>query len=229
MDIDPKISLQNQHTLSLDRAEMDLLDELPMLWQLAEGLTAPDLEIRNSSLTDLIDIQAVRRYPLIAYLVATRITEPDIALRCRIVEVVADVLLSDDLQQISFGESQLRLADYLTQMRTRQVFSLLQVVAYESPLENKVGRLLGFCSYAGNHLSSILADRQAPLNVRRIAAVLIGRVGYVDALSTLERLALRIESRFGGRQMIMWEVSGEENEASLLPTLQNTIQILRAP
>lgn len=105
----------------------------------------------------------------------------------------------------------------LSNMRTRQIFGLLQVSEYDKTAEADVMDLLGCCSYAGSHLSEILSNRDLPHEIRRQAAFYIGQIGYLDALPVLERLTNRLETR------------GDEQDTIMLPVLQNAVQLLTAP
>ena len=76
----------------------------------------------------------------------------------------------------------------LALMRTRQVYSLLQLTIHDERMEVPAARLLNACVYAGNHLGEILADREMSLAIRTAAVKMIGLVGYVDAIPVLERI-----------------------------------------
>ncbi len=102
-------------------------------------------------------------------------------------------------------------------MRTRQIFALLQVIEFDKSAEEAVSSLLSYCSFAGGHLAQILSNRTAPLSIRRQAAHFIGRIGYLDALPALERLASRLESR------------RDDEDVGILLGLQETIKLLYTP
>jgi hypothetical protein len=223
---------------------------LPALWQSAEALTSPDVIARSEGLSLLVKSNAVRQSPLVAYLVATRLADPDIALRERIVQVLADALVisppvtpSPDAEGEGDhpvpGEVQRNLINYLEGLRTRQIYAMLQVVEFDAASEPLVSSLLSYCSFAGDHLADILTDRDAPLSMRKQAAYYIGSIGYLDALPALNRLAARLESRCKGRFNLNGASSNpefgevpppdEDDEASLLPIIQNSLQLLNAP
>ena len=88
----------------------------------------------------------------------------------------------------------------LGRMRTREIYALLQLLAYNPELTPQVGKLMNACPYAGNHLADLAASRKAPLEIRRYAIRLAGEVGYCDVIPTLERMLARLESRVNGQQ-----------------------------
>lgn len=219
------------------------------LWQAAEALASHDVLTRSEGLAQLVKSDAVRRSPLVAYLVATRLADPDIALRTRVVQVLADTLV---LSQVTYPEAgdasaqpvsgavQRSLVSYLGELRTRQIYALLQVVDFDRSCEPLVSCLLSYCSFAGEHLAEILADRNAPLSMRKQAAYTIGVIGYLDALPHLNRLAARLEVRWkdrvggnGGNGSGLEELEpvplDENDEASLLPVIQSSLHLLNAP
>jgi len=210
----PKSIQSSQSDIAgLDSNRTELLS---VIWEAAESFTSPDLMTRISGLERLVDFDAVRQLSLVAYLLTTRLAEPDIELRTRIVKTLAN------LANISPGGGnpsegvQRTLISCLSAMRTREVFALLQVVEYDKSTEKDVADLLSWCSFAGSHLSQILSNRDSSMEIRRQAASFIGLIGYLDALPVLQKLASRLESR------------GEE-ETSMLPILQNAVLLLSAP
>ncbi len=198
---------------------------LTEVWSAAEALASPDLEARWWGVKRLVEVEAPRRYPLIAYLLATRITEPDIALRARVVEVLGSLLCSEGVAQPITTDVFGSLVMYLAAMRARPIYALLQVAMFDARNEPMVAALLSYCSYAGVHLAEILSDREAPTEVRWQAAHFIGRLGFLDALPALERLVARMEMRTHGRGIDFEQY----DEANLLLEMRQAIEILRAP
>lgn len=195
------------------------------VWSAAEALASPELVTRWDGVKRLIEYGAPSRYPLIAYLLATRITEPDIALRARVVEVLGNVLRHDEVAQSVHPSVFGCLIMYLASMRTRAIYSLLQVAMFDTKTEPMVAALLSYCSYAGGHLAEILADRDVPAELRWQAVHFISRLGFLDALPTLERLVARMEMRIHGRGVDF----DQYDEANLLLEMRQAIEILRAP
>jgi len=229
MDSDPLLIKMRQPTLfGLSETSSDILELFPALWGAAEELTSPELDIRQAALKRLAVMNAPRLSPLIAYLVASRITEPDLALRTRVVQLLSEILAPDKDGQPA-PESVIRhLSASLAQMRTRSMVALLQVAALDPGSASLAARLFNACPYGGTQLAEILSDRKAPLEIRRQAAQMIGLVGYLDALPTLDRLETRLSVRLNGQQSMPFALSSGPDESELLPVIQNTIEMLRS-
>jgi hypothetical protein len=228
MDDDPLYIKTRQPTVfNLTETSHSILEFSPALWSAAEELTAPEIDIRQAALGRLAAMNAPRLSPLIAYLVASRILEPDLALRKRVVQTLSEILAPDKDGQPA-PESVIRhLSAYLAQMRTRSIVALLQVAALDPRLADPVARLFNVCPDGGSQLAEILSDRKNPLEIRRQAAQMIGLVGYLDALPVLDRLETRLCARLDGQQSIPFALSSGPDETELLPIVQNTIKMLR--
>lgn len=230
MDVDPLVTKLAQPTLfDLGETSFGALELFPSVWSAAEALTFPDVSTRRAGLERLAKLNAVRLSPLVAYLVATRLSDPDIELRTRVVQVVAEVLAPDNQGQAAPEPVLQQLKGYLSQMRTRQLFALLQVADFDPSSEPYIAALLNACPYAGHNLANIMTDRKALLGVRKQAAYFIGRVGYLDALPALERTAARLESRLSGQQSMPFATVEPCDESVLLPAVLDTLNLLRAP
>lgn len=228
MEIIPITNLQPSDLLALKESTSSSFEFLPAIWEAAAALISPELENRFLGLRRLEESGAMRRHPLVSYLLTTRIIEPDIELRTRVINALASVF-SDDEERRSSEEVRLHLINCLAGMRTRQIFALLQVADFDTSAEPVVAGLLSYCSFAGGHLTEILMDRQAPLNIRKRAAHFIGRIGFIDALPCLERLETRLESRLDGRKCATGDRFDEHEEVSLLPLIHDALGMLRAP
>jgi HEAT repeat protein len=199
----------------------------PEVWKAAEAVILPDAESRRAGVARLLELRAARISALVVYLLATRLTEPDLSMRSRIVQALGEVLLPDEQGYPAPEDVRRSLRHTLSHMRTRQVYSLLQVLVHTPALEEHVMLLLDACPHAGSHLVAILADRTVLLAVREQAARMIGRVGYLDSLPALVKLAARLESRLNGQRAMPFVLPATADEATLLPTLQAAIDLLR--
>jgi hypothetical protein len=221
---------------SAQPALIDLRDQttgavelFPAVWSAAEDLIAPDINTRLAGLEMLLKLNAPRLSPLITYLLVSRITDPEIKLRSQIVKALGELLMADDEGLVTPEPVRRCLYRYLNQMRTRPIFSLLEV-GYQFPDEkDDIVRIFNACSNAGRHLSDILADRRAPLAIREQAAYFIGIVGYLEAIPTLERMSLKLESRLSGQQAMSFAPISATEENKLLPVIQDTLTLLNAP
>jgi len=222
MDTDPIIVHIEQPELEeLNKTDLNNSGTLPVIWEALESLTSPDMMKRITGLDRIIKLDAVYHYPLVVYVLMTRITEPDIELRTRIVKLLANILdvkLGGAKQPPSASsEVKQSLMTVLSGLRTRQIFALLQATEFDKTADEAVTTLLSYCSFAGGHLAQILSNRAAPITIRRQAANFIGRIGYLDALPALERMVSRLENR------------REDDDAGILIGLRETIKLLYTP
>ena len=204
------------------------MELFPAVWSAAEDLVAPEAATRQSGLKSLIELGAPRLSPLIAFLVATRLTDPNLRIRKQVVQVISDVLLPDKQGRLAPEAVTRCLKNYLSQARVRLIYALLEVVSHSTEMDRHVSRLLNQCPYAGNHLSSILSDRKIPLLIRQKAAHLIGLVGFLDAIPILERLAARLEARMTGQQSMPFAPVDTTDESALLLDVRATLLVLKA-
>lgn len=211
------VSAEQSGPLKVDEVDPGRLELMSVIWEAAEALTSTDTIKRVNGLERLIEFDAIRQLPLVAYILLTRLEEPDIELRTNIVRCLGSLINSDSFISDPTGKVQTTLLSTLASMRTRQVFALLQVSEYDKTAEANVMDLLSCCSYAGNHLSEILSNRDLPQEIRKQAAFYIGQIGYLDALPVLERMANRLQTR------------GDEQDALILPVLQDAVLMLTAP
>jgi hypothetical protein len=211
-------------TLAESKGNVELF---PAVWSAAEDLTASALELRREALDRLLQLNAPRFSPLIAYLLYTRISEPEIGLRKDLIQALSDLLTPDDEGNPSPEEVRTSLRWHLAQMRTRQIFSLVQVLVEFPTIEKAVARLLNACPYAGMHLASILIDHTAPFEVRVQTVRMIGIVGFLDALPALERLETRLEARYNGQRAMPF-APPPSNEVDLLPEIHRAQALLRS-
>jgi hypothetical protein len=172
---------------------------------------------------------APRLSPLVTYLLATRLIDPDIEIRSQVIRLLGDLFVPDHHGRSVPDEVRRHLSGYLVQMRTRGIFSLLEAVVADPTLETQVFHLLRACPYAGAHLADILAEKTNPLSIRKLAVYYVGMVGFLDAIPALERLASRLESRRSGQQMMAFANPAAQDEAELLPAVQKALVQLKAP
>jgi HEAT repeat protein len=229
MDLDMLYLTPVQPTfLEVIETSSGLLELFPAVWSAAEGLTSPDVHVRSASLSRLLELGAPRISPLISYLLATCILEPDLPLRCRIVRALGELLIADEAGRQAPDAVRRHMIIYLAQMRTRSIFSLLQAINAEPNLEAHVTRLLNNCPHAGTHLSEIFSDREVPLAVRQQAVHLVGQAGFLDAVPSLERLASRLEARRNGQQSMPFAPPPTtQDESKLLQEINQTLWMLR--
>ena len=204
------------------------MELFPAVWSAVEDLAAPETRVRHSALHRLEALNAPRLSPLVTYMLATRLTDPDLGLRLKIIQILGNLFLPDEHGQPASEISLRYLSGYLGQMRTRAVYDLLEAAASNN-IEQQVARLLNASPYAANHLVDIMADRKNPLDVRRQAIHFIGLVGFLDALPALERLEVRLAARLSGQQSMPFAPPSSTDETALLPVVQKALALLKAP
>jgi len=216
------------HLFSLEEG-IEQVELFPEVWGAAEKLIIPELHLRWEGLEGLLELNAPRFSPLILYLLCTRIVEPDIDLRARIIEALGDVTQPDKNGKPAPENVRLILINYLSRIRTRQIYAFLQVLVVYPSLEEHVARLINICSFANNHLVDIINDRRKPLDIRQQAIRMIGVIGYVEAIPSLDRLSARLEARMNGQKAMPFAPPSDNPELDLLVTTRETLASLRAP
>jgi hypothetical protein len=204
----------------------EAVELFPAVWRAAEALTMPEPGTRLYALERLNKLNAPRISPLVAYLVATRIDDPDIEMRIEAIRTLGLVLVQDEEGKLATDTVRYHLSSYLSQMRTRQVYSLLQAIVHQPDILDHVARLLDDCPYGGNHLVEILSSRKVQLAIRQEAVRLIGIVGYLDAIPALERMLIRLESRIQGQQAMSFIPLTGVDDSALLPEIQIALKKL---
>jgi hypothetical protein len=210
-------------------ASIGSVELFPSVWAAAECLADPEAKTRLEALRQLVNLNAPRLSPLVAYLVATRLSDPDMEMRHQVVLVLGDLLTVDKEGRLADELVRQYLTTYLSQMRTRLVFSLLQVAERFQDADAGIARLFNACPFAGEHLVEILSDRSSAISIRKKAIFFAGLVGYLDAIPALERLCGRLEARQNGQQSMIFVSSQTPDERELLPELRQALVSLRAP
>ncbi len=212
----------------LDNAGAQVVEDVSQLSRAAEDFVAPQLDKRFAGFAYLEKLQAFEASPVYAYLLVTRLTEPSLELRGMIVDQLAEIIracLSQSGGQNDVGHV---VAYHLSQIRTRQIYALLQLaVQYEDKFSN-IALVLKQCSFAGNQLAEIAENRDMPLPIRKQAILFIQHIGYTVAIASLDRLLRRFEMKYpqtvGQRQ----KSGREESDASLIPLLRETLETLKS-
>jgi hypothetical protein len=210
-------------------ASIGSVELFPSVWSAAECLADPVAKIRLEALRQLVDLNAPRLSPLVAYLVATRLSDPDMEMRRQVVQVLGELLAVDKEGRLADEMIRQYVTTYLSQMRTRLVFSLLQVAERFQDADANIARLFNACPFAGEHLVEILNDRASAISIRKKAIFFVGLVGYLDAIPAIERLLARLEARQNGQQSMSFASSSTSEEGDLLPVLRQALISLHAP
>jgi hypothetical protein len=164
-----------------------------LLWDAAEGLISPDPNIRDSSLDQLKEIDGIHRSPLVAYLLVSRISEPDLEIRFHLIRLLGS-LMDFESSGKSFSDQALDFAkDALDQMEKSQLIKILEVAESYLTAERAISNILKLSSYAGVGLSGIVNDRKLPVSVRQQAVFYCGEIGYLSSKPTLQNLVQRVD------------------------------------
>jgi hypothetical protein len=201
----------------------------PEIWAATEGLTSPEVNKRHAALDRLMELDAPRLSPLVAYVLASRIIDPDIEMRHRVVLALGKLLTPNKEGKVTPPLVRQHLKGYYSQMGRRGVTILLEVADKFPGVESEVASILNSCSHMGDLLVEIMKNRKMPLSIRLQAVNFLGRVGYLKSISELERLADRLEARVHGQKSMPFAPIQENEEAKLLPVVQATLAILNEP
>ena len=205
------------------------IEFFPEVWNATEKLTSPDLMVRRDALDRLIVLDAPRLSPLVAYIVATRLFDPDLELRFKVVDVLGKILSPRETGKLAPPAVRLHLKEYCLQMGDRGYVHLLEVADAHPEAESKVAAVLNLCSQSGEILAQIMSDRRIPISIRRQAIIFIGRVGFLEAIPALEKFENRLESRINGQKSMPFAPPSASDENSLLPVIQTTLTMLKEP
>jgi HEAT repeat protein len=199
----------------------------PSVWSALEDLTSQDSSARLSGLERLHLLNAHRLSPLVIYVLATRLNDPDLSVRVEVLKVLGRTFSSDAQGRPTAEAVNQHLTSFLAHMRGDTLLAILQTSAHAPELEAYAARLLNYCPYAGEYLAEVLLDRKADFSCRIQAARLIGLVGFLDAVPALERLEARLASRLAGQQAMPFAPPAAMDETELLPEVQKSLSQLK--
>ena len=90
MEFDPyRMNIQQPDLLGVKKSISSRIEFSPDIWSAAESLSSPDLETRLAGLDYLEQRNAVFYFPLVAYLLSTRICDPDLQFHASVVKSLA--------------------------------------------------------------------------------------------------------------------------------------------
>ncbi len=205
------------------------MELFPDIWRAAEALASPHPEERLAAVEKIKALEAARLSPLVAYVLITRLSDPDMVVRYRVAQVIGELFASAESGKVLPEEIRQVLRAYFTMMGRRGIVPLLEVVEKYPAAESEVANILNTRSQAGLVLSDIMTDRRIPLETRRQAINFIGRVGFLDAIPALEKLIERLESRVNGQKTMPFAPPADADDMSLLPAAQAALTLLQEP
>ena len=203
------------------------IDELmPAVWSATEALASPDPTTRHHAIDALLELGVQRVSPLVAFMIATCLSDPDIYIRRRVAYILADLIINEPVVSQTPENVRKTVSNYLHNMREETIFGLLEVAAIDPLVEKTVYHLFNACPYAGKYLGDIVSQWKNPLPIRQKAVYFIGLVGYLDALPVLMRILNRLEARQNGQFAMSFAPSTIKSDEDILPNLRIAIQQL---
>lgn len=222
-----QINLTQPTLFNFSQTTRGAVELFPEVWGAMENLISPDTSRRHAALDRLLKLNAPRLSSLVAYLLATRITDPDLSVRARVIRVIGDIYTPDERSQPISDSVKSALSSYLAQIDAGVVSGLIEASIFDASLFSHIARLLNYCPNAAAHLVEILMDRKASVEERRQATELIGMVGFLEALPSLERLYSRLGARIKGQQSMPFAPPPTQDEAELLPVVEKALAQLQ--
>ncbi len=186
------------------------------IWQAAEKLTSPEPVQREQGLEFFHESEFLKQTPLLAYLVGTRITDPDLQVRFHAVQTLGWVL--DGERGGGDPEDQVlrHLHELLKGFRKEDYISLMEVSVAYLAAEEDLCRIFHLCSFAGGIFSGIVNDRKVDLPLRQKAIYFSGKAGFLETLETLKRFAERLDAAQGRSTEELQGAAGRQAELETL-------------
>jgi len=165
------------------------------VWQTAEKLVSPRSGDREEALDTLVEKGAPRNSPLVAYLLATRISDPDLEVRFHMIKVLGEMLAGENSGEYIPDPVLQQLHGFLAHLNKNQILDMLEIADQYLSSEESLLRILKLCSYAGSVMSGIVNDRKLPISIRQRAIYFCGEIGFLETTSVLQRLVQLVEKR----------------------------------
>jgi hypothetical protein len=206
----------------------NIADLLPTVWNATESLASPDSVTRQRGIDALLELGAQRVSPLVAFMIATCLSDLDIYIRRRAAYILADLISNEPVGRQAPENVRKAVTNYLHNMREETIYGLLEVAIIDPLVEKSIYHLLNACPYAGKYLGDILGQWKNPLPIRQKAIHFVGLVGYLEVLPTLERILNRLEARQNDQYAMPFVPSSIKSDEDILPSLRVAIHQLSA-
>jgi hypothetical protein len=207
----------------------EVAELFPAIWDALEKVASPDLDERYAGLDQLVEMDAHRASPLVVYVLATRLDDANLEFRAKVVQALGGLLSSGEAASNTPDEVKKTLKAYLSRMRQRRIYALLQVAEFQPSSQTHVAALLKGCSNAGKILADIFSDRKLGNEIRHQAINFVGIVGYLEAIPRLALLAERLESGANGQRSMSFAAPTDPEDLYLLPAVQTALMVLNSP
>ncbi len=203
-------------------------EEINERWHALEQLTAPEAAERRAGLATLSELEIPKDSPLAAYVLATRLTDPNVNIRAEVIKTLGETITPPKGSLPPFDVRR-HLKGYHTVIGRGTVLATLEAAKVDPASESHIAALYKLWPHTGAILANIATKRTIPVPIRRQAIQFIGSVGFVETIPQLERLAERLESRANGqKRMTFAPPSEDDDEASLLSMVQATLTLLKS-
>jgi hypothetical protein len=199
------------------------MELFPAIWGTKVRMLSPDLKERHAGLDDLLASGAERVSPLIAHFLVTRLFDPDIGLQARIIQALAALMRPGDDGSYVPDEVRSQVIGGLVQFGESALENILMAASSQPDLLEDALKLMNYSPQVGKFLQEASADRNRSIETRTLAVTLIGRIGYAEARSELERIRNRIEASHNGQKRMPFAPSPAESESQLLPVIQKAL------
>jgi len=206
----------------------NILEVLPAIWNAVESLAAPDPITRNQAINAILELGVQRVSSLVAYILVTRLNDPEISIRRRVIYVLGDLLMDETARKDAPDNVRKTIIHALQRLNEDTAYGLLEVAVLDPKLEKFLFQLFNNCSTAGKSLGEILSQRKHPLPIRQKAIYFVGQVGYTEVLPVLERLYNRLEARQNDQYSMSFAPSVVDQDENILPILRIAINRLTA-
>lgn len=201
--------------------------KLSELHKALEDLLSSAVEVRRGAVDRLYAMDAHRRSPLAAPLLAYRLYEPDVELRTKIVQSINEIIDIGDSSERPPAKVRELLNEALRDIGEREVYCLLELLEHDDVTLEAVCLILNQCSSSCEVLVKLLESRDEKVSIRIAASRVIGHLGILEAMQVLEALKDRLTHRATGQLSMSFASHSVEEAKELLPTLRETLDILR--
>lgn len=198
----------------------NVVELFPVVWQATEYLTSPEAARRQHGIDILLELGAQKVSPLVAYMLATCVNDPDINIRRRIVYILADLIIIDPSNKQSPEEVRRVVINYLHNVNEAVVYGMLEVAVADPNVEKSLYHIFNTCPYVGKYLGEIATQWKNTMPIRQKAIYFIGIVGYLEQMPMLERLYNRLEARQNGQYLMSFAPPSIKSDDDLLPYLR---------
>jgi hypothetical protein len=206
----------------------NIVELFPAMWQAAEQLTSPDPINRQRGMDAILELGAHKVSPLVAYMMATCLNDPDLYIRRRVAFILADLITGEWNGKQMPENVRVTVSNFLHNMNEATVVGLIEVSVADPQADQAIYHLFNTCPYVGRYLGDLLTQWKNPLPIRQKAIYFIGLVGYLESLPTLERMINRLEARQNGQYAMAFAPPSSKTDDELLPFLRIAINQLNA-